>query len=193
DADTDYVGRDTLERKVTITPAHVFQGETNQKYTVSFTAPGPMYGAVLRVPIPAGLQPTAVGTLSASSGVTAAFTATDNTTSLISIDLTTINVGQRVSVTYTLDEIGATASDFLLAGTTGDMTTDDVTTSIDGGTTAIRVTTLAGGKASAVGGSGRVALTPSAAEAGAPRVNITATYTAHTDLKGVDIEITAEG
>ena len=55
-ADADYAGRDTLERKVTITPTHVFAGEKEHKFTISFTATGPMYGATLTIPIPDGLR-----------------------------------------------------------------------------------------------------------------------------------------
>ena len=209
DADTDYVGRDTLERKVTITPKHVFQGEKDHKFTVSFTAPGPMYGAVLRVPIPAGLRPTAVGTLSKSSGVTAGFTAIDNAVNLISIDLTKINVGQRVSVSYTVPLIGDTdgngvlsdvdsaVSDFVLADSLqnleGDVTTDMPGEGVLSDPAEMRVTTLEGGKASALPGSGSVALEPSAAEAGSQRRTITVTYTAHANLRGTDIEITTAG
>ena len=40
-----YTGRDTLDRNITITPAEVFQGETGHRFSISFTAPGPMYGA----------------------------------------------------------------------------------------------------------------------------------------------------
>ena len=42
----------------TITPAVSYQGETRD-YSVVFKAPGPMYGSVITVQIPASLLPTA--------------------------------------------------------------------------------------------------------------------------------------
>ena len=42
-------------------------------------------------------------------------------------------------------------------------------------------------------GSGMVTLNPSAAEAGAPRIDITVTYTAHSNLRNYDIQISPRG
>ena len=46
-----------LDRKVVIDPAVVYIGETERVFTITFTAPGPMDGAVLSIAIPDGLQP----------------------------------------------------------------------------------------------------------------------------------------
>ena len=54
-----YAGRDTLNRKVTITPGEVFQGETGHRFSISFTAPGPMYYHSLTIAIPSEVAPAA--------------------------------------------------------------------------------------------------------------------------------------
>ena len=165
-ADADYAGRDTLERKVTITPKHVFAGEKEHKFTISFTATGPMYGATLTIPIPDGLRPTGAAldadgddadddaanvfnfavSFGKSAGVMAGATGTfplsgsgsvqqlaantllvTGTVSGITFTLTKIDIGQRVFVTYTLPQIGAAASDFLLADGTSDAALDITT------------------------------------------------------------------
>ena len=120
------------------------------------------------------------------------------TVSGITFTLAKIDIGQRVFVTYTLPRIGAEAEDFLLADTIAVTETDnaDIVTDMDGtdeDLSPVRITTLEGGKASVLPGSGMVTLNPSAAEAGAPRIDITVTYTAHSNLRNYDIQIFPRG
>ena len=179
---------DTLDKKVVVKPDEVFIGETNHKITVSFTAPGPMYGAVLGVPIPDGLRPTAAATmLSKSGGVEASFTDGTHTEAVISVTLTKINKGQTVTVTYTLPEVGTTATDFEAGATT-------LTIPNNGTGVTITLPPIEGGKARTVRGSGTLAISPVAIEAGAKRRSITLTFTAETKLDATTkIRVTPDG
>lgn len=188
--------RDKTERKVVITPTEVFQTETGHRITISFTAPGPMYGATLSIPIPADVQPAIAAssvTVSKSSGVVLGdpadlatspeLTITGGTGSppsvitLIVVNLTEIDVGEKVTVSYPLATVGSsgTAADFARSAT-------GVRTTLGTAATDIAVNKLEGGKVRTVAGSGTLAISPVAIEAGAKRRTINLTYTAQTAL-----------
>ena len=92
-----------------------------------------------------------------------------------SIPINKIDRGQRVVVSYRKATIADAATGQVFATT--------------GGVNA-RVT---GGVASALAGSGRMAISPPFVEAGSQRRDITLTYTAYTKLEGYDIEIRPDG
>ena len=50
---------DPLSRSVEISPARVYPGEKNHRFTITFKAPGPMDGSTLSITIPDSLQPDA--------------------------------------------------------------------------------------------------------------------------------------
>ncbi len=115
--------RDPLTRELKITPARVFPGETNTRFTLTFTAPGPMDGGQLELFFgPAGVgtahlgpQDTftaadftvstrgggAVGTAVEAAGM--AFVDADNpgTPMKLTIPITTLSIGQQIIVSYT--------------------------------------------------------------------------------------------
>ena len=115
--------RDTASREVTITPGEVFVDEKGHRFSISFTAPGPMSGFTLTIPIPAGLQPT-VAELGAVKDYLKLFggaevamtddtppvpdvTVTGAPVSSIAIVLKTLNKGQTVVVSYPLAAVTA--------------------------------------------------------------------------------------
>ena len=200
--------RDTRDREVTITPSEVFVGEMNHKFSISFTAPGPMDGGTLTIPIPDGLQPfgSAVSPIRPSGGASATQELQNGGSAIaadalattrvdqIVVTLTTITQGQTVIVTYSLDEVLAAAAPVgFPTGGTGRGTIDIDTTV---GTNAdIPVNKVTGGKASTKAGSGKLEISPVSVSAGALRREINLTYTAATDLSTADynIEITPRG
>ena len=184
--------RDTLDRKVVITPAEVFQGEADRRFSISFEAPGPIYDGNLEIAIPADVQPTTAPTLATSSGVDATLLTTppvvnaDNAATAIEVTLNAINKGQKITVSYTVT-VGTSddAADFALGS---------VTTSVDGGSTDVAVNTLEGGMVRTVRGSGTLAISPIAIEAGSKKRNISLTFTAQTALaENTVISVTPAG
>ena len=55
---TDDETRDPLIREFKVTPGRVFPGDKNIPVTITFEAPGPMYGSTLTITIPIGFRPT---------------------------------------------------------------------------------------------------------------------------------------
>ena len=191
-AGVQYTGRSNqLERKVAITPLKVYPGETNHKFTITFTAPGPMYGAALAITVPDAIGPAALNTanVDVSGKLGANLGAPVFGSNLITIPMTEIDKGQGVVVIYTrtaavpVDASATTGSAF------------SATTDIDAGGSgaAVAVTKLTGGEIHTVAGSGRVDITPVSVEAGSQRQDITLTYTTYTKLSGVDIAIKPNG
>ncbi len=209
--------RDPLTRELKITPGRVFPGEEKTRFTLTFTAPGPMYGGELVLSFPPGgdsgeahLGPKdtlaadgsdftvrtrgggTVGTVSVDEGEDA--TADDpETADRLTIPITTLDVGQQIIVSYTRDAgIGSSADAAITASTTvpRGVAADVETTLIKSETTAAKVS---GGEWIAVGGSGKVDLSPVSVEAGSQRRDITVTYTAYTDLTNTTIEIEPRG
>ena len=196
--------RDTLDRKVVITPKQEFEGETNTRFAISFTAPGPIYGGSLTITLDEGVQPGTTGDdgafvaasisddnaadfykLRASSGAMVTL-GTGATVGSIPITLTAINKGQTVTVTYTRQAALAQAS----GGPTSSFT---FAMGIPGGATPVTSPQHSGGIISAKDGSGMLALSPIAIEASAQRRDITVTYTAYTDLMDKDIKVMPDG
>ena len=198
--------RGTLDTKVVISPKQAFVGDANQKFDISFEAPGPMYGATLAITLDDGVAPAigsgatddgatagAVYAIRASSGATVALTdATRTTASPLSLTLTTFNKGDKVTVTYTraaavadqatppdpdVSSFSVAAENFIIPG--GASTTTPPT--VEGGIISPRV------------GSGMLAISPTAIEAGSQRRDIKLTYTAYTDLTDVDIKVMPDG
>ncbi|MYE89433.1 T9SS type A sorting domain-containing protein [Candidatus Poribacteria bacterium] len=196
--------RDTLDKKVVITPKQEFVGEMNTKFTISFTAPGPIYAAgttaaVLTITLDAGVGPsfgtaatddaadaTSAYMIRSSSGVTVALGSGASETS-IPLDITKINNGQKITVTYSrkaaLEQPSTpTNPSFTLAITIPGVGADTTT-----------APTREGGTISAKDGSGMLALSPIAIEVGSQRRDITLTYTAYTDLMDKDIKVMPDG
>ena len=198
--------RDTLDRKVVITPKQAFEDDTNTKFTIEFTAPGPIYRGTLTITPDAGVAPSIgpganadgatqadVYMVRASSGAAVALTDGTVTTTPIALTLTNIDKDQKVTVTYTrkaaLDlQDTPTASSFTAGMTLPNLVLD--TTNI---ITDVTPPTVEGGQVRPVRGSGRMELTPTAVEAGSRRVNITMTYTADTDLENQSLGIIPKG
>ena len=157
-------------RELTVTPARVFTEDTNVFVRMVFEAPGPMYGSTLNITVPEALR------ASNTSNITVSGRGTLNSSSSVAalvININTIDRGQRVTVSYQVALVGNTAG--------------NVSATAGGGA---KVT---GGVVSAKAGSGRVDISPVSVPAGAPKRNITVTYTAYTTLTGYDIEITPLG
>ena len=204
--------RDTLKTKVTVTPATMFQGEENHRVSISFEAPGPMYGGILLIPIPNDARPKAddaddankLVTVSSSSGVVlgggedlprfSTTFATDEITD-ITVNFDEINKGQKVTVSYPLATVAAVENPTLASFTRESSNNAlNVRTSIDGGTNYIPVNVLEGGKIRTVRGSGTLAISPFAIEAGSKKRSITLTYTAQTALaENTVISVTPAG
>ena len=205
--------RDTLDRKVAITPDEVFAGEMNHKFSISFTAPGPMGGSTLTIPIPDGLRP-ASGDVSlresggADAAITAGLSETDETALVesITVTFTTMNKGQTVTITYPLTTVGTNEGADASVATLGvpgfqlaaAATAGFIQTDRDGAGTVfspVTVNEVKGGKVSPVAGSGKLEIVPVSVSAGALRREINITYTAATDLddQDYDIEITPTG
>ena len=174
--------RDPLIREVTVTPTRVFPGEENIPVRITFEAPGPMYGSSLSIDLPDALV---LDTINASTvTVRSGGTLGDITyADPLIISISTLNRGQRITVSYRKPEVGTTAD------------TTTVTTGI-GGETAIAAT-VTGGVVSALAGSGRMEISPIFVEVGSQRRDITLTYHAYTalgtDAAPVDIEIVPAG
>ena len=193
--------RDTLDKKVVITPKQEFAGEMNTKFTISFTSPGPIYAAgtnaaVLTIELGDGVAPSfgstttddaanaAEGyTVRSSSGAKVDLSDTANNKS-IPIDITKINKGQKITVTYSRkaalveDKGGSFTSAITIPGIGANNTS---------------APEVEGGTLSAKDGSGMLALSPIAIEAGSQRRDITLTYTAYTDLEDKDIKVVPAG
>ncbi len=196
---------DPLDRTVEITPAKVYPGEEDHRFTITFTAPGPMGLSTnlesipvaadnqLVITIPTDLQPTNYNTASinGSGGVRvlgrggAVIGAPAIATDALTIPLTTIAAGQTVVITYTID-IPAAA----IATAATETSAFSAATTVDARSAA--VTKITGGLIGAVAGSGRVQLSPVSLEAGSKGRTFTVTYTAYTAVEG-DIQITPSG
>ncbi len=195
--------RDPLERKLTIEPGRVFPGEENTEFTLTFTAPGPMYGSSLDISFgPEGVDMAHLGPqntpvaedfnvdtrggakLDYSTDPTTPWTVTagtDATSAKLTIPIETLDTGQQIIVSYTrADPIGDSADADITAETTVDSTTSLVEVS-------------SGGVWVAAAGSGKLDLSPSSVEAGSQRRDITLTYTAYTDLEGITLTIEPDG
>ena len=166
--------RDPLIREVKVTPARVFIGDTNINVQIVFEAPGPMYGTTLAITIPAALEAAAAADITVSGRGGAVLGDTSSIGLNPSIPINKIDRGQRVVVSYRIATVEGDPGE--VSATTGG--------------TGAKVT---GGVASALAGSGRMAISPPFVEAGSPRRDITLTYTAYTKLEGYDIEITPAG
>ena len=202
--------RDTLKTKVTVTPATMFQGEKDHRISISFEAPGPMYGGILSLPIPGDAQPAAVSqaaadnlvTVSSSSGVVldtsdnplgfAAAVSNSNKMTDVTVYFSEINKGQKVTVSYPLDIVGSSAGASFTRESSNNSA--NVRTSINNGQSYIPVNVLEGGKIRTVRGSGTLAISPSAIEAGSKKRSISLTYTAQTALpENTVISVTPTG
>ncbi len=162
--------RDPLIREFKVTPGRVFPGDKNIPVTITFEAPGPMYGSSLIITIPTSLVPdtfdaTTVTVRSGGSLGTVTY-------SPLTIPINKINRGQRVTVSYRVPTVGTT-DDSATAATTMD------------GSTNVNAKVM-GGVVSAVAGSGRMAISPAFFTAGARYRTITLTYTAYTNLGTTD-------
>ena len=189
------ITRDTTVRKVTIDPTVVYHDEMDRDFTITFTAPGPMYDGRLDIDIPAGIQPDGSSTVSVSSSgpgvgslyfnnvATTTTVAADTAVANINVPLTSVNQGQTVTVRYTVD-VGDAAT-AVITGAFGLQT--DVA-----GTTDSDVTDPGVFMISARSGSGDVTLTPTFAAVGTPKT-FRVKYTALTDLTDVQLQITPMG
>ena len=175
--------RDTLERKLVITPKRVFSEEQNHAYNMIFEAPGPMYGKSMVITVPSALAPAA--DLSAT-GVNVTVNqrgGADLGTSVvgatgITIPIQKIDVGQEIVVSY---RFRGDQSIGLLSATVADRVQISATATDEGG--AAQALVIDGGHGFAEAGSGKVTIQPSAMEMGSLRRNLTVTYTAYTDLE----------
>ena len=185
--DETYTGELT-KRVVTVTPATSYPGEEHD-YIVTFTAPGPMYNSSLTVTFPSNVLEfpegrTASNQISVSApGVS--YTVgdiTDGGVLTVTVDLTRINNGQKVTITLKDATVAA-----LVCGA-GQCHDND-----GGWYSATPVTRLTGGVFAPVAGSGTLAVSPDSAKANATLSRITVTYTAATELTNVDLVITVPG
>ena len=198
---------DTTSREVTVTPATSYPGETHD-YIVTFTAPGPMYGHALEVRLPPvadltlptgkkvsdqvsvrapgaliSFDPRVATNLTATPPVYGLDTA--GTGRSLTIGLTRINKGQKVTVTLR----GATvvASEATLATAVSEFR---VSTRSAEGSQDVPVTKITGGAFALLPGSGKIAASPDSAKANAIVSRLTITYTASTSLKAAKLQIT---
>ncbi len=182
DADNDGVldaapTRDPFIREFKVTPARVFPEDENIPVTITFEAPGPMYGSELDITIPDTFQRssftstdiTSSGPIRVSGGGASLGTSTISGDTL-NIPINTINRGQRITVSYRIETVTST--------NTIDRVT--ATTAVGGG--ADVNAKVMGGVVTPVAGSGRMDISPTFVTAGAPHRTITLTYTAYTDL-----------
>ena len=191
--DADTTPGDPLNRKVEITPAKVYPGEEDHRFTITFTAPGPMdssadANSTLIITVPTSLQPDpfsdATIRVLGRGGADIDDDSVEIDGGTITVPLTAITTDQTVVVTYTIDEIPtaeATATSAFSA-----------TTTTVGGGTGIDVTTITGGLIGAVEGSGRMQISPASVENGDTKRDFTLTYTAYTAVTG-SIQITPAG
>ena len=188
---------DLTKRLVAVTPAKSYPDEKHD-YIVTFTAPGPMYRAMLAVDLPSDTVLVNDGDEADQISVRApgvAYTFDPETDiagdRVVTVNLTRINKDQKVTIT--LREVtvvaGVTPSE---DGNDADTDPDSaftVTTTV-GGNSDIAVTTVSGGTFHALAGSGTLAVSPDNAKANAVVSRITVTYTAVTSLMNASIEIT---
>ncbi len=183
--------RDTLERKLVITPKRVFSEEKNHSFNMIFEAPGPMYGRTIVVTVPGALAPwgdtpaDATGIMVTPRGATlgdmaTAANATTATSTDITIPIRKIDAGQEIVVSYRFR--GPTQSIGILAAAARVMIT--AVSTVESGVVAEAVTVkVDGGHAYGEAGSGKLTLQPNAMEMGSLRRKLTVTYTAYTDLE----------
>ncbi len=179
---TDPETRDPLIREFKVTPTRVFPGETNIRFKITFTAPGPMYGSALQITVPSALQTkpdfdnTVIGAnkpikIVGGGGATIDDDDDDKPSissgNILTIRMDKIDKGERVTVSYDIATVG---------GTIGQVT---ATTTVNATEEGAKVT---GGVASAVAGSGSMSISPTFVEVGSPRRTITLIYTAYTDF-----------
>ena len=194
-----YAGRDTRDRNFDVTPLRVYVGEEKHEYMITFTAPGPMYGATLAITLPDGppasttrsLNPNFLTvadlfTVRGSSGVGLTVGDTLSADS-VPITLNTINNGQKVFVTYSVAEIPSTA--------TTSFAPSSLQTRMRGANDDVDATKLAnkGGTVGTLGNSGRLQISPASLEAGSKQRPFTLTFTANTKLTNFTLMITPGG
>ena len=177
--------RDPLIREFKVTPARVFPGDKNIPVTITFEAPGPMYGSLLDIDIPVSFHATNPSNNNVRVSGGGADIDRNNITinaNGVDIPINTINRGQRVTVSYTIETV---------RDTTGMVS---ATTTVGANAKAAKVT---GGVVSAVAGSGWMQISsPTFVLAGALRRTITLTYIAYTDLgttNPIDLVIRPKG
>ena len=162
------ITRDPLIREFKVTPARVFLDEENIRFRITFEAPGPMYGFPLAITIPPALQTPDFDDDDIADGtirITGRATIGNSTISgnVLTIPINRIDKDQSVAVSYDIETV------------TGDVgKVSAVTKSVPAKVT--------GGVASDIAGSGRMSISPAFVDAGAPRRDITLTYTAYTDF-----------
>ncbi len=210
--------RDPLERKLTIEPGRVFPGETNTRFTLTFTAPGPMHDSSLTIyysgaiahlgpqdtPVIDDFNVTIRGGAKLREDPTvvpatiAPGTGFPLTTLNLHIPIKTLDTGQQIIVSYTREDgigPGTTYSVFTEADTfiePGIIAHTLVGVGSDPSASLIDVEVI-GGDWIDVAGSGKLDLSPASVEAGSQRRDITLTYTAYTDLEGATITIEPDG
>ena len=180
-----------------ITPTKVYPGEEDHRFTITFTAPGPMGGENnnLVITIPTELQPANFDDASINQsggarvlgrgGAVIGVPTVSNTA--LTIPLTTIAAGQKVVITYPRALIPTDASATVAPATSAFSATTTV-----GNASNIDVTKITGGLIGAVPGSGRMQISPISIEDGQTSRTFTLTYTAYTAVTG-DIVITPAG
>ena len=183
---------DPLSRNVDITPVKVYPDEKNHRFTITFTAPGPMDGGSLEITIPPALHPTNyvdANSVNASGGPRvlgrrgAVIGDPGISGDVLTVPLTTIAKDQTVVITYTID-----IPDNAVDETPADSAFSARTT--PGSDTP--VTKITGGLIGAEAGSGRMQISPVSIENGQTSRTFTLTYTAYAAVTG-DIVITPDG
>ena len=194
---------DITKRIVAVTPATSYPGEKHN-YQVVFTAPGPMYGTLLRITIPEELTPPAgktnaqqisvraSGVLhSFNAGVTTALAADtplyglDTDERIATIHLMRIDEGQKVTLTFREATVGVVNT-----ATAVDMSEFVVNTRIPAADDNELVTKITGGAFALAPGSGKVAVSPDNARVNARISRLTLTYTADAAIDGYTLVFT---
>ena len=198
--------RDTVERKLVVTPKRVFSEEKNHSFNMVFKANGPMYGSQLAITIPTALAKGTTEEATSRTLVLADFNITTRgggllgtdtgnpalavTDQVLTIPINKIDVGQEIVVSYRFEGEEAIG---LLVGTPAATDSAISATTVTGTTTTANAVKPDGGVAFPEAGSGSVSLVPNAVEQGSLRRNIGVTYTAYTDLENTTITITTKG
>ncbi len=213
--------RDPLERKLTIEPGRVFPGETDTEFTLTFTAPGPMYDSSLHIrysggaahlgpqdaPVREDFKVTGRGQPKPILGSETApinFSNVGGAALLLDIPIIKLDTGQQIIVSYTRE---AGIGDGTDAGTDPFILPEITADTVIGSTIARYVNNdedwaadigaddveVSGGVWVAAAGSGKLDLSPASVEAGSQRRDITLTYTAYTDLEGITLTIEPKG
>ena len=169
-----FTTRDPLIREFKVEPGRVFPEDENIPVTITFEAPGPMYGSTLNIIIPNSFMPAirTADTIRVSGGGATIDRADIGYSSGVAIPINTINRGQRITVSYRIKTV---------INVTGRVS---ATTTV--GSAANVNAKVMGGVVSPVGGSGRMDTSLPFVTAGARHRTIILTYTAYTDLGDAD-------